>query len=93
MTSFGTSVPMQANQVFMPTFKIQGQVYHKSGSLLPLPDEDSKFLQSYCLGDEAATNRRCSLIPGFNKVIESLQRMLHENNHYVRTFKTALDTS
>ncbi|GBM16094.1 hypothetical protein AVEN_163130-1 [Araneus ventricosus] len=31
MTSFGTSLPMLDSTVFMPTFRIQGQVYHKPG--------------------------------------------------------------
>lgn len=30
---------------FMSTFKIQGQLYHKPGSLIPLPDETEKFFQ------------------------------------------------
>jgi len=77
----------------MPTFKIQGQVYHKGGSLLPMQDEDTKFLQIYFLGDEEAeAQRRCSIIPAVNKqLIESLQRMLHIHNYYIRTFQTALD--
>jgi len=36
---------------FMPTFKIQGQIYHKAGFLLPLPDETEKFLQIYFMGN------------------------------------------
>lgn len=35
---------------FEPTFKIQGQVYHKVGSLMPMPDDDPKFLQIYFMG-------------------------------------------
>lgn len=89
MTSFGTSATMQKTQGFISTFKIQGQLYHKSGSLLPLPNEEAKFLQIYFMGDEEAeAQRRCSIIPGGNKnLMDSLQKMLHEHNHYVRTFK------
>ncbi|GBM52070.1 hypothetical protein AVEN_131090-1 [Araneus ventricosus] len=83
MTSFGTSLLMLDYTVFMSTFRIQGQVYHKPGSLMWLPNEEAKFLQIYFLGnEEAEAKRRCKLIPGTTKsLIESLQKMLHENNH------------
>ncbi|GBM37666.1 hypothetical protein AVEN_9956-1 [Araneus ventricosus] len=83
MTSFGTSLLMLDSTVFMPIFRIQGQVYHKPGSLMLLPNEEAKFLQIYFLGnEEAEAKRRCKLIPGTTKsLIESLQKMLHENNH------------
>jgi len=29
---------------YMPTFKVQGQSYHRAGSLLPLPDADHKCI-------------------------------------------------
>ncbi|GBO33459.1 hypothetical protein AVEN_244334-1 [Araneus ventricosus] len=83
MISFGTSLPMLDSTVFMPTFRIQGQVYHKPGSLMSLPNEEAKFLQIYFLGnEEAEAKRRCKLIPGTTKsLVESFQKMLHENNH------------
>ncbi|GBM22373.1 hypothetical protein AVEN_166636-1 [Araneus ventricosus] len=82
MTSFGTSLCMLDSTVFMPTFRIRGQVYHKPESLMSLPNEEAKFLQKYFLGnEEAEAKRRCKLIPGTTKsLIESLQMMLHENN-------------
>jgi len=36
---------------YMATFKVQGQIYHRAGSLLPLPDADHKFLQIYFMGN------------------------------------------
>ncbi|GBM37004.1 hypothetical protein AVEN_273654-1 [Araneus ventricosus] len=63
MTSFGTSLPMLDSTVFMPTFRIQGQVYHKPGSLMSLPNGEAKFLQIYFLGnEEAEAKRRCKLM-------------------------------
>jgi hypothetical protein len=41
MTSFGAEI---ITAQFMPTFKIEGQIYHKAGSLLPFPDSGHKFL-------------------------------------------------
>ncbi|GFS75362.1 uncharacterized protein NPIL_126121 [Nephila pilipes] len=54
MTSFGaTKIVHNENcRNFESTFKIQGQVYHQIGSLLPMPDADPKFLQIYLMGDE-----------------------------------------
>ncbi|XP_053967848.1 uncharacterized protein LOC128869336, partial [Anastrepha ludens] len=48
MTSLGATNIMRDG--FMPTFKIQGQIYHRAGSLLPFPDGDHKFLQIYFIG-------------------------------------------
>ena len=91
MTSFGAT-----NQVseggFMPTFKVQGQVYHHVGSLLPLPNEQHRFLQIYFMGDEKEErNQRCNTIHGIRPdIVLELQRMLHQHNNYVQVFKTAL---
>ncbi|GBM68271.1 hypothetical protein AVEN_88843-1 [Araneus ventricosus] len=43
MTSFGTTAVVR-EEGFMPTFKIQGQIYHRFGSLLPFQDRTSQFL-------------------------------------------------
>ncbi|GBN34124.1 hypothetical protein AVEN_43302-1 [Araneus ventricosus] len=58
MTSFGTSLCMLDSTVFMPTFRIRGQVYHKPESLMSLPNEDAQFLQKYFLGNEEAEAKR-----------------------------------
>ena len=91
MTSFGAT-----NEVcepgFMPTFKVQGQVYHRVGSLLPLPDEKPRFLQIYFMGNEQEeANQRCSYIPGAHQdIVMEVQQMLHQHHTYIQTFKTAL---
>ena len=51
MTSFGATKEV-CDSGFTPTFKIRGQVYHRVGSLLPLPNEEHQFLQIYFIGDE-----------------------------------------
>ncbi|GBN99394.1 hypothetical protein AVEN_56491-1 [Araneus ventricosus] len=43
MTSFGTTKEIRESG-YMPTFKVQGQVYHRIRSLYPLPNEETKFL-------------------------------------------------
>ncbi|XP_023244045.1 uncharacterized protein LOC111642021 [Centruroides sculpturatus] len=51
MTSFGATA-ITEEEGFNPVFKVQGQVCHKIGSLLPLANETPKFLQIYFVGNE-----------------------------------------
>lgn len=91
MTSFGaTKIVREAG--FMPTFKIQGQIYHRIGSLLPLPGKDSKFLQIYFMGNnESEVNQRQTICRETKReIITALQNLFHERNHLVRLLKTAL---
>ncbi|CAJ0592791.1 unnamed protein product [Cylicocyclus nassatus] len=67
MTSFGTAVatPDVEEQGFMPTFKVEGQVYHRVGSLLPNGNDSPKFLQLYFVCDEQLqADQRCGIIGG-----------------------------
>lgn len=58
MISFGAHRVVESG--FMPTFKVQGQVYHLIGSLLPPEETQPKFLQIYFVGeDETETQLRC----------------------------------
>jgi hypothetical protein len=92
MTSFGATTRVQETG-FMPTFKVQGQVYHMCGSLLPQPNNDAKFLQIYFMGDEQLeVDQRCKYIPGTRKdIVLKLQRFLHLHNNFIQVFKTALE--
>ncbi|CAE1160924.1 unnamed protein product [Acanthosepion pharaonis] len=49
MTSFGVKAISEGG--WMPTFKVQGQVYHLMGSLLADQEEPPQFLQIYFLAD------------------------------------------
>ncbi|XP_014772301.1 uncharacterized protein LOC106870662 [Octopus bimaculoides] len=92
MTSFSANVVQEGE--FMPTFKVQGQVYHRIGSLEPAENKDPQFLQLYFLGNlhEQAT-RRNSISNGTKfQLIMQLQDLLHQTNSYVRSFKYALET-
>lgn len=41
--------------------QIQGQIYHKAGSLLPVSDSNYKILQIYFMGNSPQeTNLRCA---------------------------------
>ncbi|XP_041451342.1 uncharacterized protein LOC121404970 isoform X1 [Drosophila obscura] len=91
MTSFGATNIIRDN--FMQTFKIQGQIYHRAGSLLPFDNADHQFLQLYFIGNaEDEADRRCAIITNTRRqIIFDLQNMFHEHNELVQVFKTSLD--
>ncbi|UYV69958.1 hypothetical protein LAZ67_7001324 [Cordylochernes scorpioides] len=75
MTSFGATEIIRDN--YMPTFKVQGQICHRVGSLLPLPDSDHKFLQIYFMGNtDDQVNQRCRFNSSTNQeIVSSLQNL------------------
>lgn len=93
MTSFQTTVKPVNPHIF--TFKVQGQVYHRMGSMIAENDTDAKFLQIFFIGDEEKEIRmRREIVPDTNlQLLRELQNMLHFHNHYVRTFKTAMESN
>jgi hypothetical protein len=97
MTSFGCTKEIR-EKGFMPTFKIQGQVYHRIGSLLPVQGEDPKFLQIYFVGSGETKNSlqeaelRCNNIGDVQKeLVLELQEFFHQNNRYVNEFQIGLN--
>ena len=69
MTSFGATC-VHEKDGFSPVFKVQGQSYHKVGSLLPIPNETPKFLQLYFMGNkQLEVDQRCSNIVGLRREI------------------------
>ncbi|XP_070143857.1 uncharacterized protein [Drosophila kikkawai] len=82
MTSFGAEVVQQSG--YNPSYKIQGQIHHRAGALLPPQNKDHKFLQIYFIGDsEVELNHRCPIFTATKR--EIIQ------NELLRLFKTALD--
>ena len=92
MTSFGVSGGV-VQDGYMPTFRVQGQIYHKIGSILPLPNAQPKFLQIYFMGDESLQlDLRCNLFQGVQRgIVANLQELFSLHNNLIRSFKTALD--
>ncbi|CAG5115735.1 unnamed protein product, partial [Candidula unifasciata] len=90
MTSFGATNIVREN--YMPTFKVQGQIYHRAGSLLPLPDADYKFLQIYFMGNiDQQINQRCRFNKGTQRdIVAALQNLFDQHNKLIRLFRTAL---
>lgn len=75
------------------TLQIQGQIYHRAGSLLPFPDADHQFLQIYFIGNEnSELNQRCAIASNTRRdILNELQNFFHQHNELVKLFKIALD--
>jgi len=72
MTFFGATKEIRGGG-FMPTFKVQGQIYHRVVSLLPTSGADPQFLQIYFMGDAATeANHRCSRVPGTRRYCDTV---------------------
>ncbi|GFW01796.1 ATP-dependent DNA helicase [Trichonephila clavipes] len=92
MTSFGAKEIKEGN--FMPTFKVQGQVYHRIGSLMARAHQKLSFLQIHFMGDDPREKDiRCEIYPGIKpELISQLQKSLHEHNKYIMDLKAAIDS-
>ncbi|GFT07427.1 ATP-dependent DNA helicase [Trichonephila clavipes] len=90
MTSFGATNIVREN--YMPTFRVQGQIYHHAGSLLPLPDADHKLLQIYFMANsDEQIEKRCHYNAGTRReIVGALQGLFDQHNELVRLFKTAI---
>ena len=66
MTSFGCNEITMAG--FNPSFRIQGQVYHLIGSMVPTAGESPKFAQIYFIDNqESEVAARCAIVDGLRK--------------------------
>ncbi|UYV74016.1 hypothetical protein LAZ67_11001852, partial [Cordylochernes scorpioides] len=91
MISFGATNIVSAN--YMPTFKVQGQIYYHAGSLLPLPNDEHKYFQIYFMGNtDEQINRRCQLnVSTKREIVAELQNMFEQHNELIKLFKTAFE--
>ena len=91
MTSFG--VKNICNYNYPSTFRIQGQIYHQIGSILPIDEVNPNFLQIYFIGNhELEANRRCSIISNVDlDIVTQIQLFLHEYNKLIYLFKFAIE--
>ncbi|UYV62971.1 hypothetical protein LAZ67_2002684, partial [Cordylochernes scorpioides] len=92
MTSFGAT-SFSEESVFPTTFRVQGQVYHRAGSLLPSLDQPPQFLQIFFVEDaQLEVNQRCHFSSALRHgTVLCLQRMFHRCNQLIKIFKTALE--
>ena len=89
MTNFGCNEITMAG--FNPSFRIQGQVYHLIGSMVPTAGESPKFAQIYFIDNrESEVATRCTIIDGLRPdIVSGISELLFDDNHYVEVFKLA----
>ena len=76
---------------YIPTFKIQGKLYHRIGSLLSSNSEESpKFAQLYFHDSSHKLENRLNHVQLRLKTLLILQEELHSCNSHTRSFKAAI---
>jgi len=93
MTSSGTSAATTLPTSFNYTFRIQGQIYHKIGSMLPERESDHTYIQVYFMGDpDAQVDRRCDIFQDCKRnIVAVFQQLFDQHNHLIKTFRTAME--
>lgn len=81
MTSFGTKEVREGN--FMPTFKIQGQIYHYIGSSLSIQEKEPEFLQIYFISEADQISRRLNIILNLERELIELIQMSWKNMYVI----------
>src|SRR5438045_4090496 len=75
------------------TFRIQGQLCHLIGSLLPLPGRQPAFSQIYIYDSDPVEQAQYRIAHHHElldvNIVLSLQAMLHRYNPYIKIFLTA----
>jgi len=90
MKSFGMTNIVREN--YMQTFKKQGQIYHRAGSLLPLSDANYKFLKIYFMrNNDNQIDQRCQFNTGTKRdIVAALQTLFDLHNELIQLLKIAL---
>lgn len=92
-TSMGADVDQRMangnNGVY--TFRVNGVLSHRIGSLLPAPGAEPQFAQIYFMDPDMQVGRRMNIIDGLNQAtMQNLHTMMQTvNNPLVRTFRQA----
>ena len=83
MTSFGADKDL-TDWKYFTTYKVQGQCYHRIGSLLPLEDNEPMYTQVYFLEGNAQSIRRCELNQGVEQeIILELQARINTDKKFI----------
>lgn len=98
MTSIATEAHLIWEKNAPVTFKIHGHLYHFMDTIVPENENDPDsytYGQIYLLDPEAQLNRRSQLNglkdPKVIKLIEILQKLLHEENKLIKQFVSAYE--
>lgn len=75
-----------------PCYKIQGDLYHRLGPLLPDEDNTPSYSQLYIWDNAEALDLRHQRNPDTNReTMASLQEMMHRRNPFVSVYQRAFD--
>lgn len=70
--------------------RINGEVCHKMGPLLPRPGDEPNFAQIHILDDEAQVERRMGIMTGLRRdVVQRVQSMISADNPFARAYRYA----
>jgi hypothetical protein len=73
-------------------FRIQGEMYHQIGSLLPQHDAQPQFCKLYIYDTANQLQHRQNIMPTLDPdILHELQTMLSEVNPYAQTFRSIHD--
>jgi hypothetical protein len=74
------------------SFRIQGEFYHKIGSLCPAKGQCPQFAQLYIHDTESECQNRHAVMPSLDPtMLDQLLTMMYNINPYVEVFKMARD--
>lgn len=99
-TSMGGNIDKNINKGEGPyVFRINGQIHHRIGSLLPKPDNIPKFTELYIFDTKNEIENRIQALttedPEDNDInpfiVQGLKEMLDHHNPLVKTFRRARD--
>jgi hypothetical protein len=92
-TSFGAKVDELVTRGTRPYFfRIQGEFYHKIGSLCLVEGQRPQFAQLYIYDTENERQNRHVIMPSFDPTtLDQLLTMIYNINPYVEVFKMARD--
>ena len=73
-------------------FKVSGQMYHCMGNVLPNDGDSPQFSQMYVYDEQHELDNRMKNVKGLRRdTLEKLQHMMHEENPWVKVYKSAAD--
>ncbi|KAJ8657750.1 hypothetical protein O0I10_006565 [Lichtheimia ornata] len=76
----------------VPTYRINGTMYHHMGALSAREGQEPKFSQIYFLDEQEQMARRTTLFSGLdNEIIEMLQRLISTVNPMALRFRSAYE--
>ena len=88
LASMGCNEPDDGITNNKAVFKVQGKVYHRIGSLLPLPGDSPKFGQLYFYDSACELENRLKVMQNLKKsIVDRLQKALHSCNPISRASK------